>query len=157
MIVAFIMSANSRYSYAEWKKDKDKICTSLTYDSLWEGMDRGEYQALINFVMCSHNDYGAGNHDDLSQTANTFILKNPAIYLYILEKEDVPISALPIYFLSQPYEIYDDKQALKDDLENKLKALKATQQSEIRDKAIALIEGSLIQSYGEVKADGNKE
>ncbi|MBK9585826.1 MAG: hypothetical protein KA099_02030 [Alphaproteobacteria bacterium] len=141
LITLFVLLPSLSYAGSLSAIKDTTLCKNETYEKLYRGLSEGSYQSLIDFVRCRDNHDG-GNLADLFIQAGSFIVINPALYIYILEQESVPFDGLENFFVMLSPDLVDDIDGQTREIDKRLDALKNVRPSAVRDRGIQELEKS---------------
>jgi len=129
-------------------EEQKKICRANPYEKLYEKLEEGSYEALVTFIRCS-DFHDGGNIEDLHVQSGLFLLKNPFLYTYILEKEGVTGSCLEPFFVMLHPDLVDNFEGKRAEVRERIKALETLQSSKVRDYGIQALRESLKDMQAE--------
>lgn len=102
---------------------------------------------LLSFVALIFTT--GGNIEDLYILSGVFLLKNPFVYTYILEREGVTGSCLEPFFVMLHPDLVDHFEGQRSAILERIKALETLQSSKVRDYGIQALRESLKDMQAE--------
>lgn len=134
-------------------EEQKKICRAHPYEKLYDALETGSYDALVTFIRCTEFHDG-GNLEDLIVLSGLFLLKDPFVYVYILEHEDICEPCLENFFVMRHWDLVDDAEGTRKNILKKIDALKTLEPSRVRDFGIKVLEES-FESWRDIESDSD--
>lgn len=134
-ILALLSFAQKAYA----ENDQD-MCKEKTYEKLYSGMESGSFESLVDFIRCIDN-FDGGNLGDLYIQAGLFLERDPFLYGYILENENIlEFPSFDSFFVMLPSKFVDDDVGRLNEIEKRIKLV-----SFIRDERIRVFSTEELQ------------